>query len=260
MSSSRVKDEKRRIRLDDVFLAISEPLKAVLSSTSATIIHPGTKGDASEFQWLNWLRTYLPKRYEINKGFVIDSDAYISDQQDIIIYDRQYSPYLLSREGVIYVPAESVYAVIEVKQKLNKKYIEYASEKVRSVRRLKRTSIPIYTAEGVIPPKPPQKIIGGLVCLSSDWKKGINSRRLEKALKEIDDENGRIDIGCCLESGSFTVNYNNEGTITIERSTAESALIFFFIRLMSMLQQLGTVSAIDFNSYAKNLSSFEQSG
>jgi len=256
MPSSRT--GKNKINLEDVFLAISEPLKTILSSTSAGIPHPGTKGDVSEFQWLQWLKTYLPKRYEVNKGFVIDSGACISDQQDIIIYDRQYSPYLLNRDGVIYVPAESVYAVIEVKQKLCKKYIEYASDKIRSVRCLKRTSIPIHTAEGKIAPKLPQTIIGGIVCLRSGWKRGINTRLLENTLKEVKDENGRIDIGCCLKSGSFVVNYNGEVT-TIKRSTTKSALIFFFVKLVSMLQIMGTAPAIDFNSYAKNLTNFEQS-
>ena len=40
----------------------------------------------------------------------------------------------------MYIPAESVYAVFEVKQDV-KGYIDYAAQKVESVRRLKRTSI-----------------------------------------------------------------------------------------------------------------------
>jgi hypothetical protein len=40
----------------------------------------------------------------------------------------------------MYIPAESVYAVFEVKQDV-KGNIDYAAQKVESVRRLKRTSI-----------------------------------------------------------------------------------------------------------------------
>lgn len=40
----------------------------------------------------------------------------------------------------MYIPAESVYAVFEVKQDVEG-HIEYAAKKVESVRKLKRTSI-----------------------------------------------------------------------------------------------------------------------
>ena len=77
-----------KIELESVFFAISEPLKVLLTSASESITHPVTKGGASEYQWLKWLKSYLPERYEVNSGFVIDSEAKISEQQDIVIYDR----------------------------------------------------------------------------------------------------------------------------------------------------------------------------
>ena len=130
---------KKKISLKDIFASISEPMRAALTTSSKSITHPGTKGDASEYQWLTWLKSYLPKRYSIDKGFVIDYKGNISEQQDIIVYDKQYTPCLLNRDGVIYIPAESVYAVIEVKQKMTRAYIKYAGQKVASVRKLKRT-------------------------------------------------------------------------------------------------------------------------
>ena len=246
----------KKIDLNDVFLTISEPMKAILSSTSTSVVHPRTKGDASEYQWLTWLKTYLPKRYEVTSGFVIDSASYISEQQDIIIYDRQYTPYLLNRDGIIYIPAESIYAIIEVKQKLGKRYLKYASDKIRSVRQLARKTTCVRTIDGVKKPTALFRIIGGFVCLKSGWVDGINSKNLKKVLKEIDAD-GRIDVGCCLESGSFIVEYD-EDSLTIKRSDNRGALTFFFIKLISWLQRLGTAPPIDFESYTKNLTSFEQ--
>ena len=246
----------KKIELDSVFSAISEPLRAILAATSTSVSHPGTKGDACEFQWLQWLETYLPKRYEVNSGFVIDSTGSISEQQDIIIYDRQYTPYLLNKDGIIYVPAESVYAVVEVKQELSRAYVKYAGDKIKSVRCLNRTSLPITHAGGTYKPKPPHKILGGLVCLRSSWKKGINCSNVNDALRQVKDKDSQIDIVCCLTSGSFVASYKRN-SIKLDKSAAESSLIYFFIKLMSALQNIGTVPAIDFEAYSKTLKRFE---
>lgn len=244
-------DDRKKIELKSVFSIISEPMEAVLSTTSSTITHSGTKGDACEFQWLKWLKTYLPKRYTVDSGFVIDSEGYISDQQDIIIYDRQYTPYLLNEEGVIYVPAESVYAVIEVKQELNRSYIKYASDKIYSVRRLKRTSTEIHHAGGTYEAKPLHQIIGGLVCQKFSWsQKDLKNKHLINSLNSIKDLNQQIDLVCCLEIGSFFTTYE-QNSVNLTTSKKEDAMSFFFIKLMSKLQNIATVPAIDFDEYGK---------
>ena len=114
-----------------------------LSTNRMSIIHPGAKGDVSELNWIQWLKDYLPKRYCVDKAFIIDCENNISDQIDVVIYDQQYSPFVFNQDSVIYIPAESVYAVFEVKKELNKEYIEYAEKKAGSVRSLHRTSAPI---------------------------------------------------------------------------------------------------------------------
>jgi len=258
MEETNNPDERNRsIELDSVFHAISEPLRTILTTASSSVTHPGTKGDASEFQWLNWLKTYLPRRYEVNKGFVIDSNGSISEQQDIIIYDAQYTPCLLNKDGVIYVPAESVYAIVEVKQELSRKYVKYAGDKIGTVRRLERTSAPIRHAGGTYTAKPPHRIIGGLVCLKSSWKSGIAGRRIEGALQQVKENSCQIDLICCLTAGSLCISYK-KGKITLKRSTAESSLIFFFIKLISDLQKIGTVPAIDFDAYARTLRNYQE--
>src|SRR3546814_8384516 len=79
--------------------------------------------------------------YEARKGFVVDSRGVFSQQIDVIIHDRQYSPFVFTFKGTDVVPAESVYAVFEAKQELTAAYIRYAGEKAASVRRLHRTSL-----------------------------------------------------------------------------------------------------------------------
>ncbi|WP_212743006.1 DUF6602 domain-containing protein [Sphingopyxis sp. 2PD] len=87
-------------------------------ATARRLGHPTEKGDASEQVWNDVLNHYLPHRYESRKGFVVDSRGAFSQQIDVIIHDRQYSPFVFSFKGTDVVPAESVYAVFEAKQEL----------------------------------------------------------------------------------------------------------------------------------------------
>ena len=78
--------------------------------------HPVLKGDAAETVWLSMLGDYLPERYRARRAVVVDSNGTFSHQIDIVIFDRQYSPFVFHQDGLDVVPAESVYAVLEAKQ------------------------------------------------------------------------------------------------------------------------------------------------
>jgi hypothetical protein len=71
------------------------------------------------------------------------------------------------------IPAESVYAAFEAKQAINASQVAYAQEKVSTVRRLFRTSLPIPTASGTVTAKKPAHILGGLLTFESDWSPGL---------------------------------------------------------------------------------------
>lgn len=62
----------------------------------------------------------------VDKATIIDSAGNQSEQIDLVIYDAQYSYLVFTQGNRKLIPAESVYAVFEVKQELNKAYIEYA--------------------------------------------------------------------------------------------------------------------------------------
>ncbi len=93
----------------------SEKLETVRQSFG----HPRTKGDASEKVWLELLQTYLPQRYQAATAHVVDSKGVFSDQIDVVVFDRQYSPFIFNYQGQTIIPAESVYAVFEAKQSIN---------------------------------------------------------------------------------------------------------------------------------------------
>ena len=99
--------------MSQLFKGMQSKMSATLELGRAGIVHNGEMGEAAEESWRKWLRTYLPGRYEVDKAIVVDCDGNTSDQIDIVIYDRQYSYFVFKHEQVKYVPAESVYAVIE---------------------------------------------------------------------------------------------------------------------------------------------------
>ncbi|GAA4493318.1 hypothetical protein GCM10023172_01750 [Hymenobacter ginsengisoli] len=240
--------------LRGAFASMQNTMTNYLVTNREFVSHPGTKGDVTEDSWRNWLSEYLPKRYCVDKAFIVDSNRKLSDQIDLVIYDRQYSPFVFKMGGAMYIPAESVYAVFEVKQTMNKKYLDYTANKIKSVRLLHRTNAPIYHADGCITdPRKPFTILGGLLCLDSEWEDTFG----EPFVKAIDsyESYGRLDIGCVLQKGTFNLEYRKEENHKREFSTKEEALIYFFLKLLARLQRLGTVPAIEIEEYARVLSS-----
>ena len=176
-----------------------------LGTVRKTFGHPGTKGDASETVWLELLNQYLPERYRADTAHVVDSLGNFSEQIDVVVYDRQYSPFIFKYEGQTIIPAESVYAAFEAKQSANAEQIRYAQGKISSVRRLHRTSLPIPYAKGTYPAKPLIPIYGGLLTFESDWKNPALGDPLVKALKRgLDDQ--RLELGCIASHGCFFHN------------------------------------------------------
>ncbi len=122
--------------LSDLLANLHEDIQARLARARSSFNHPGVKGDASENVWLSLLQTYLPERYQVEKAHAVDSTGRFSDQLDIVVFDRQYSPFIFNYEKQLIIPAESIYAVFEAKQTVNAEQVSCAQDKVASVRRL----------------------------------------------------------------------------------------------------------------------------
>lgn len=214
-----------------------------LETVRKSLKHPGTKGDASETVWLELFQKYLPERYRAEKAHIVDSNGKFSQQIDVVIFDRQYSPFIFIYEGQYIIPAESVYAVFEAKQTITAEYVRYAKDKINSVRQLHRTSLPIPHAGGLYDPKPPIKIIGGILTFESDWSPGMG-----ESLKSVLAEEGEIiDIGCIASHGYFNRLPDNTYEFIQDGKPATA----FLFKLISQLQFSGTVPMIDVLEYSK---------
>lgn len=235
--------------LSQLLAGLHDDIQQRLETVRKSFGHPGTKGDASEAVWLKLFDTYLPQRYQAATAHVVDSHGVFSEQIDVVIFDRQYSPFIFHYEGQTIIPAESVYAVFEAKQAINAAQVEYAQKKTASVRRLHRTSLPIPYAKGTYPPKPLIPIYGGLLTFESDWSPGMGQPLLD-ALNKPDAEH-RLDLGCVAAHGYFNFDAASDRYELHQGGKPATAFLF---KLISQLQFSGTVPMIDVQAYAQWLS------
>ncbi|MYW23030.1 hypothetical protein GTY48_04915 [Bacillus thuringiensis] len=104
------------------------------------IEHPGVKGDLHEDSLSQVLKQYLPQKYGVATGFIVDAKGAQTKQQDIIIYDISTCPVFLHQGETRVIPVESVYATIEVKTSLDSTVLSDACANIASVKDMHRTS------------------------------------------------------------------------------------------------------------------------
>jgi hypothetical protein len=220
--------------------------------------HPGTKGDDTELNWHRMLEQFLPRRYGVAQAFVVDSQGHQSEQIDLVIHDRHFSPLLFEVGNACYIPAESVYAAFEVKQDLSKDHLIYAADKLASVRVLHRTTAPVPHAGGTYAPVTPRHIIGGILARRSSWSPPFGSA-FQESLSGLEERDATrrlwaLDIGCAVEHGAFCATKAPEADlVSTVHSEPSVALIYFVMRLLRLLQAVGSAPAIDYDAYLKSV-------
>lgn len=233
-----------------LLIAKQKELSAQLE-VSGAIPHPTGKGDNSEEGWKKFFQHILPKKYGIDKGYVIDYEGKVSEQIDIIIYDALYSPFILigdSKEK--FIPAEAVYGVVEVKQCIDKENLEYANKKIQSVKNLKRSSRGMTCAGKRTPKRELTNILGIVLATNMNV---VNESTLIKNLKN----NTNINIGCAINKYAFQCFQDNKSNFIFERTKEKDAILGLFFYLNNELHEIGTVAAIDIRKYANVLESFD---
>ena len=63
----------------------------------------------------------------------------------------------------------------------------------------------------------------------------------------------QLDLGCALNHGSFAVSYGERVVEGVVESPADTSLVTFLFRLLTDLQAIGTVPAIDYSAYIGTL-------
>jgi hypothetical protein len=243
---------RKKIRLREGMTGLQMQMDAKLTLSRRTLTHPVAIGDVAELEWIGLLSEYLPRRYSVDRGFVVDHTGSVSDQIDILVYDKHYTPFVFHINGVKYIPAEAIYAAIECKQDINKKNIAYAAKKAKSVRLLKRTSLEITHAGGTHPAKTPHNVLFCLVCVGGNLSKA-NAACLEK-LSAIECLNAVCSLsGTYARINGFQLWKKNKPPFDVTAETTSLSLVMFVLNLIADLQAIGTVTAIDTRKYLSSV-------
>ena len=225
--------------------ALHERVAQDLKTARETLGHPVAKGEGSEAVWATLFRKYLPQRYAVGKATIVDSNGQFSDQIDIVLFDRQYTPLIFEHQNEIIVPVEAVYALFEAKQEMRANFVRYAQRKVASVRRLHRTSAPVQTIDGRRTAKP-QPILAGYLAFENSWTPATTGKNLSHILA-AEQKEGRLDFGCIAAYGTFS----RQGANRVTSTPHDKAATCFLLELITRLQRMGTAPAIDMAAYAR---------
>ncbi len=124
--------------IKEIFEGIAQKILIDFDRIQPQIDHAGERGRQRELVLRCLLEKYLPKKYSLGTGQVIDIRGNISRQCDIVIFDAFNCPLLLIEDGYQLFPAEAVFGVIEVKSIFNTNTIKECVQNIQSVKSLIR--------------------------------------------------------------------------------------------------------------------------
>lgn len=118
------------------YQGIYNQIQSEVEFINELIHHQGLKGEGNESIIRDLIKRFIPKKYGIGTGIVIDRNGNSSKQCDIIIYDNYHYPEIFTLSNIHIFPVDLVYAVIEVKTTLDNKQAKLSIDNIRSVRKL----------------------------------------------------------------------------------------------------------------------------
>ncbi|MBB5577019.1 DUF6602 domain-containing protein [Rhizobium paranaense] len=117
--------------------AFIEASRTMFIDVDGKLVHPGEFGVYREAVAREFIRTFVPKRLEIESGFVISSDGKISSQCDLIIYDSSVAPLLQNENRQRFFPIETVVAVGEIKSVMSEGDLYRALRKLAAIKSIR---------------------------------------------------------------------------------------------------------------------------
>jgi hypothetical protein len=229
--------------------------------------HAAESGAEAQIILSKFLQDHLPRRFDIESGYVLGPGGSLSRQTDLIIFDALDSPIYRRGPRVQIIPRDCVAAVIEVKSKLNKDELTDAAAKIASVKQIKASPITNVDQPVTFSPILMTNTLGCVFAFDSY----TSLKTLAENLREINskyDSNSWIDLVVVLNQGfiAYMIQFPFGqdvpgwfgGSMTDEFpvppiymhlavcNAGESTLNNFFVKLMSHLTFFRRRSTLDF--------------
>lgn len=215
----------------EIFQGIASKLLTDFDQIQGQIEHAGERGKQRETSVMAFLAKYLPKKYALGTGHVIDQKGIVSKQCDIVIYDAFNCPLLLVEEGYRVFPTEAVLGVIEVKSVFDAATVSESVRTIQSVKRLERD----------------EPIVGGVFAYRSRYKKEPKIEIAANALRRVNkaiSPRERVDLVCILADG-ILLDYKGEpqwgegqeGALFVFLEADPPPLLLFLYFLITILEE-----------------------
>lgn len=223
------------MRVKHIFQGIANKMLIDFDEIQEQIVHSGIRGGQREQTLRDFLAKYLPKRYSVGTGHVMDREGKMSSQCDIVVYDSFNCPLILVEEGYQIFPAEAVLAVIEVKSILDAGSMKEAVQNIQGVKSLHKD----------------EPIAGCLFAYRTNYVSQLTIETVaESYLKKGKDvlPSERIDLVCVLAEGLLR-HYKGAPTwgkditsnvVYVILEASPSTLLLFLSLLMGLLGERNT--------------------
>ncbi|MBU0568469.1 hypothetical protein KJ693_11150 [bacterium] len=127
--------------LERIFRGIKDKMLIDFNDISSQVTHRGSKGKIREQEIIKeYLKKYLPGNIGIANGECISTDGQVSPECDIILYEKNTTPYLVYKDGYQVFPIECVYGVIEIKSKIDKAQLKDSIDKLKKIKSMPKTA------------------------------------------------------------------------------------------------------------------------
>jgi len=156
----------------------------------------------------------LPHRYDITHGLLVDRHGFTAGQCDVVIFNSMWFTTLnapsLEEPARLMIPIEGVYAVGEVKQRLSRKTLDHAMEKLVTCHRLNR---PQTFAHRLVENRESDSCPHGLTnpLFSFILAAGLDSSEMQPLVERFFDINRRLHrlevVRCLCVLGSGTISW-----------------------------------------------------
>ena len=212
----------------DAQLSVADMLRAAAQQMwvdfdrAAQVSHPGEKGRAREDALRSFLADYLPGRFGVGTGFVIDATQRASAQMDVAIFDKASAPVFKISESVQLFPVESVAAVLQVKSFLSGSELDSAMVNLESAIELDRFTGMQFSAmmggvmQKLIPPEDEgyaeyevqaEPILAGIFAFRGEALPTVAARLKGSDLPDLQ---LRIPLVCVLDQGVISYSLRNQ--------------------------------------------------
>ena len=224
---------------------------ALRSEEAANFEHRGVRGNERAAALAEFLSKHLPGVFAVGKGEARDYGDNVTGELDLLIYDHSTAAPIQTGSDSLIVPAEALYAVIEVKSILSQAELDIclrAAVKVRSLRPFKKRFIASPT-EGRVEKdhyRCPYFIFAYRSNIGADGWAGKEYQRVIDSAQKISCDPDVIDRVIVLDRGIIRPQVR----AALLRDDSPSLFLEFYIHLMNFLmRERKRRPAIDWTAY-----------